>query len=128
MEISEKLDLVQKHVRASTKENARAEKSGMSDMFDAAGYVNAEQGHANLIEVEQYWLKYLSGGTKRVGEEEFANLLEDTDRFPGDFQRGLGNLIDAGKVRNLDAPRKRPKNPPHWKKEGERLELMDGAV
>ena len=84
MEISEKLDLVQKHVRASTKENARAEKSGMSDMFDAAGYVNAEQGHANLI--------------------------------------------DAGKVRNLDAPRKRPKNPPHWKKEGERLELMDGAV
>ena len=83
---------------------------------------------ANLIEVEQYWLKYLSGGTKRVGEEEFANLLEDTDRFPGDFQRGLGNLIDAGKVRNLDAPRKRPKNPLHWKKESERLELMDGAV
>lgn len=127
MEISEELDLVQKRVRASTKENAKAEKSGMDDMFGAAGYVNAEQGHANLNEVEQYWLKYLSGGAKRVGEEEFANLLEDTDWFPGDFQRGLSNLINAGKVRNLDAPRKRPKKPLHWKKEGERLQLMDGT-
>ena len=62
-----------------------------------------------------------------MGEEEFANLLEDTDWFPGDFQRGLGNLIDAGKVRNLDAPRKRPKKPLHWKKEGERLQLMEGT-
>jgi hypothetical protein len=127
MEISEELDLVQKHVRASTKQHARAEKSGMDDMFDAAEYVNAEQGHANLIEVEQYWLKYLSGGSKRVGEMEFANLLEDTDWFPGDFQRALRNLITGGKVRNLDAPRKRPKRPLHWEKEGERLQLMDGA-
>ncbi len=127
MEISEELDLVQKHIRASTKEHARAEKSGMNDMFGAAGYVNAEQGHANLIEVERYWLKYLSGGSKRVGEEEFANLLEGTDWFPGDFQRALGNLIAVGRVRNLDAPRKRPKRPLHWKKEGERLQLVDGA-
>jgi three-Cys-motif partner protein len=127
MEISEALDLVQKHIRASTKEHAKAEKSGMDDMFGAAGYVNAEQGHASLLEVEQYWLKYLSGGTKRVGEEEFANLLENTDWFPGDFQRALGNLINTGKVNNLDAPRKRPKKPLHWKKEGERLQLMEGA-
>jgi three-Cys-motif partner protein len=128
MEISEELDLVQKHVRAFTKEHARAERSGMNDMFGAAAYVNVEQGHASLIEVEQYWLKYLSGGTKRVGEEEFANLLEDTDWFPGDFQRALSNLITAGRVRNLDAPRKRPKKPLHWKKEGEQLQLVEGAI
>ena len=127
MEISEELDLVQKQVRASTKEHARAEKSGMEDMFGAAGYINAEQGHANLVEVEQYWLKYLAGSTKRVGEEEFANLLEKTDWFPGDFQRALGTLINAGKVQNLDAPRKRPKKPLHWKKEGERMQLVEGA-
>lgn len=127
MEISEDLDLVQKHVRASTKQHERAEKSGMDELFDAADYVNVEQGHANLIDVEQYWLSYLSNESKRVGEEEFANLLEDTDWFPGDFQRALGNLITAGKVRNLDAPRKRPKKPLHWKKEGERLQLMDSA-
>jgi hypothetical protein len=127
MEIPENLDLVQKRVRASTKQDARAEKSGMDELFDATEYVNAEKGHANLIEVEEYWLKYLSGGAKRVGEEEFANILEDTGWFPGDFQRGLGNLINAGKVRNLDATKKRPKKPLHWQKAGERLQLMDGA-
>lgn len=100
----------------------------MDDMFGAAGYVNAEQGHASLAEVEQYWLKYLADGPKRVGEEEFANLLEATDWFPGDFQRGLGNLINTGKVRNLDALKKRPKKPLHWKKEGERLQLIYGAI
>lgn len=127
MEISEALDLVQKRVRASTKEHAKAEKSGMDDMFGEAGYVNAEQGHADLIAVQQYWLKFLSGGTKRVREEEFANLLEDTDWFPGDFQRALGSLIAAGKVRNLDALKKRPKRPLHVEKEGERLQLTDGT-
>lgn len=126
MEISEDLDLDQKRVRASTKQLARKEKSGMNDMFGAEGYVNPEEGHASLSEVEQYWLTYLSGGTKRVGEDEFANLLEDTDWFPGDFQRALGALIDAGKVINLDAAKKRPKKPLHWEKKGERLKLVKG--
>ena len=125
MEISEDLDLVQKRVRASTMERARAEKSGMDDFFSAEAYVNAEKGHASLTEVEEYWRSYLSGGCKRVGEEEFANLLEDTSWFPGDFQRALGTLIDAGKVRNLDATKKRPKKPLHWEKQGERLELAE---
>ena len=62
-----------------------------------------------------------------IGEEEFANLLEETDWFPGDFQRALKHLIDAGKVRNLDAPRTRPKRPLHWAKGGERLELTEKA-
>lgn len=51
-------------------------------------------------------------------------ILEETDWFPGDLQSALGNLINAGKVRNLDAPRKRPKKPLHWDKD-ERLELME---
>lgn len=126
MEISEKLDLVQKQVRASTKQNTRAEKTGMGDFFDAVVYVNSEQGHASVSEVEQYWLKYLSGAAKQVGEDEFASLIEDTDWFPGDFQRALGSLINAGKVCNLDAPRKRPTSSLHWKKSGERLQITEG--
>jgi three-Cys-motif partner protein len=126
MEISENLDQVQKHVRASTKQNARIKKSGMGELFGPEVFVNAEEGHASLNEVEGYWLEYLAGGEQRVGEEEFANLLEDTDWFPGDFQRALGSLINAGKVRNLDATRKRPKKPLHWEKEGERLQLTGG--
>lgn len=125
MEISEALDLVQKRVRASTMQRARAEKSGMDDFFNAEAYVNPQEGHASLSEVEEYWRTYLSAGSKRVGEEEFANLLEDTDWFPGDFQRALGTLISAGKIRNLDASKKRPKKPLHWEKQGERLQLAE---
>lgn len=124
MNISEGLDQIQKHVRASTKQNVRAEKSGMNDLFGADSFIDSEQGRASLSEVEHYWLRYLAGGTKQVGEEEFANLLEETNWFPVDFQRALGNLIDEGKVRNLDAPRKRPKKPLHWEN-NERLQLVE---
>ena len=34
----------------------------------------------------------------------------------------------TGEVRNLDAPRKRPKKPLHWKKDGERLQLTKETV
>lgn len=129
MQVSESLDQVQKRVRASTKESARTEKSGMKDFFGPESFVNPEEGHAGVREVEKYWLNYLSkeaNGMRRVDEVEFAKLLEDTDWFPGDFQRALGSLIDAGKVCNLDAPRKRPKKPLHWEK-AERLQLMEGG-
>jgi len=125
MEISENLDQVQKHVRASTKQHARIAKSGTGELFGPEAFVDAEEGHASSNEVEAYWLKYLASGERRVGEEAFAKLLEDTDWFPGDFQRALGSLINAGKVRNLDAARKRPKKPLHWKNDGERLQLTE---
>ncbi len=124
MEISEKLGHMQKRVRASMKQNVRAEKSGMDDFFGAEVFVKPEDGHVSQSEVEQYWLNYLTGGTKRVGEEEFANLIEETDWFPGDFQRALVSLITADKVRNLDTPKKRPKQPLHWK-DADRLQLAE---
>ena len=126
MKISEGLDQVQKRVRASTKQIARAEKSRMDDLFGAASFIDSEQGRVSLSEAEQYWLRYLAGGTKRIDEAEFANMLEETDWFPADLQRALGSLIDAGKVRNLDAPRKRPKKPLHWEN-NERLQLVETA-
>jgi three-Cys-motif partner protein len=124
MEISQKLDYIQKRLRASTKQSARAEKSGMDDMFGNEPYVKPDDGHVSQSEVQQYWLNYLTGEAKRIGEEEFANLIEETDWFPGDFQRALLSLITAEKVRNLDAPKKRPKQPLHWK-DGDRLQLME---
>ena len=46
MEISEDIDLVQKQVRASAKQAARAEKTGIDDMFGDDTPVNADAGHA----------------------------------------------------------------------------------
>lgn len=127
MEISENLDQIQKRVRASTKQAARVTKSRQSEMFDESALVDLNAGDVDLTEVERYWMSYLSGGERRVGVDEFADLLEETDWFPGDLQRALARLIAAGRVRNLDAKRTRPKQPLHWKN-GERLTIVERSV
>jgi hypothetical protein len=123
MEISEKVDLVQKQVRASTRHRTRQKKSSMSDMFGADSLVDAAEDHAEPDEVDQYWREYLTKGPKVIGESEFADILEQTNWFPGDLQSSLTRLIEAGIVRNLDAPRRRPKKPLHFES-NERLDLV----
>ena len=126
MEISEKLDLVQKRVRVQTQQKRRIEKSGMLELFGADELVRNEEGHASPEEVEAYWRGRLSVEPRSFGWVEFAEMLEDTDWFPGNFQGALGNLIKAGVVRNLDAPRLRPKRPLHYES-GEHLQLIKDA-
>ena len=127
MEISEPIDLVQKQVRASTKDETREKKSGVRDMFGAESLVDAEEGHAERDVVDQFWREYLANGPRAVGVGEFADILEQTNWFPGDLQSSLVRLIDAGVLRNLDAPKKRPKKPLHWEK-NDRLQLVGGAT
>lgn len=75
-------------------------------------------------EVQQYWLRRLAGGPHRIGYAEFADMMEETDWFPADLQRALGDLIKAGRVRNLDAAGKRRTRFVHFDKDGERLEFL----
>lgn len=124
MQISENLQQIQKLVRASTKQVARVTRSGQNELFDESDLVDLESGNVGNEEVEAYWLNYLANGDKRIGEEQFAGILEETGWFPGDFQRALVRLIGAGAVRNLDAKGKRPKQPLHWK-DGERISLVE---
>lgn len=127
MAISEGVDLIQKRIRASTKDAARSAKTRTDDLFGAETFINNKDGHADEAVVMQYWREFLASGTvKTVGEEEFANILEATDWFPGDFQIALSRLIEAGEVENLDAKGKRPKKPLHWAGVGERLRLVGG--
>lgn len=127
MEISEGIDQIQKQVRASTKSAVRSAKTGMDDMFGSETFVDDKGGHADETAVLQYWRDLLAGGGARlIGEEEFANMLEETNWFPGDFQRALNLLVNAAEVENLDAKGKRPKKPLHWDGVGERLQLIEG--
>lgn len=124
MEISEKLESVQKLVRASTKQISRVERTGQSEMFNIGDFPEPSEPSVDIAEVEQFWLGRLSNDATTFGEAAFADLLEETDWFPGDLQRALGNLIDAGKVLNLDAERRRRSRFLHFeKKNGERLRL-----
>src|SRR3989344_1676470 len=125
MEISEALARIQKGVRAATKQSDRIKKTGQSELFSSGELPLVDEAKVSTNEVERRWLKYVSPQPKKVGCEEFADLLEETDWFPGDFQRALGNLITAGKVKNLDARGKRRKNFLHLDKGGERLQLAE---
>lgn len=125
MEISEDVDLVQKQVRAELRDAKRERETGMPDMFGTA--VDALAGRAGAADVDRFWLDYLAVEERRVDEKAFADILEDKDWFPGDLQASLVRLIDAGRVRNLDASRRRPTKPLHYK-DGDRLQRTgDGA-
>ncbi len=123
MEISEKVDPIQKQVRATTKQNKRILKSGQDELFPSHELIDEDEGHATPEEVEKFWLTKLSSSPQRFDSHKFADLLEETDWFPGDLQEALGRLIASGKVINLDARGKRRKHFLHYDKSGERLQL-----
>jgi len=108
MEASEKLDLVQKKVRALAKQDERIERSKQTEMFSAVEHISDVRSDIDLTEVKEYWLKLLTTLPKRFGTREFAEMLESTEWFPGDFQKAFSELAKEGKVRNLDAKRARP--------------------
>lgn len=123
MEASEKLDLVQKRVRALAKQDKRVQRNGQSEIFRADELISENGGDHDLTGVKEYWLTRIPSGRKYVGMHEFADMIEDTEWFPGDFQKALGELIKEGKIRNLDAKRPRPVNAINFKK-GETLERV----
>ena len=125
MEISETLDQIQKRVRAATKQTDRIKKTRQNELFSSDEFLHAVEDKVSMVEVERYWLKCLSPQPKKFGLEEFADMLEETDWFPSDLQRALGNLIVAGKVRNLDARGTRRKNFLHFDEGSERLQIME---
>jgi hypothetical protein len=130
MAISEKLDLVQKRVRAETQQRRRIEKTGTGELFGSDELIRHEEGHASTEEVERFWLAQLSEAPRSFGYAEFAAMLEETGWFPHDLQGALGNLIQAGQVRNLDADRKRRRRFLHYDAssgEGEALQLVKDA-
>jgi len=101
--ISEKLDLIQKKVRAQAKQDRRVEKSGQGEFPSAYTKIKYEDDKIGLSEVKDYWLSKLSYEPKRFGVVEFADMIEETDWFISDFQIAFKELYDECNVENLDA-------------------------
>ena len=76
MEISSRVDLVQRQVRAASKDALRQEKTGMGDLFGAESLVDRATGHAKPHDVDEFWRAFLADGPKRIGRGEFADILE----------------------------------------------------
>lgn len=118
MEVSDKLDIVQKRVRALAKQDERIGKSGQHELPHVlAGVQNlTEQAGTDLTEVKEFWLNRLSTEPKPFGIPEFAAMLEETGRFPSEFQKAFGELAADGKVRNLGVKRARTVNAVNFEK------------
>lgn len=115
MEESERLDLIQKRVRAQVKQEHRIDKTGQQELFASDANI-AKDDKVELSVVKEYWLRRLSYQPKRFGIDEFADMLEETGWFPSDFQKAFKELISEGRAENLDAKRRRPINAVHFEK------------
>ncbi len=116
MEASEKLDIVQKKVRALAKQDERVAKKKQMELFSADEHVTDERDGMDLSGIKAYWLDLLTTEPKFFGIRELANMLEDTEWFPGDFQKAFAALEKEGKAKNLNAKRTRPVNAVNFEK------------
>lgn len=122
METYEGADVLQGEVRAQIRDNKKLQKTGTIDLFsDHEPFIDDTALKANEPLIDAFWMSYI--GTQRsVDETGFANILEDTNWFPGELQASLLRLISRGKIRNLDALKPRSKRPLHFEASGgERL-------
>lgn len=123
MAIYERVDLVQRQVRAAKQIDARQQKTGVTDMFSADPQAAPADGRCSPENVEVFWRTYLAVGERRVSTADFGDILETTNWLPGEVQSSLVRLVKAGAVRNLDADAiKRRTRPLHFEK-SERLQL-----
>jgi len=117
---SEDLDLVQRKVRAMTKQETRIEKSGQEELFIAHEQVTEKDGHVDLSVVKEYWLSHLTKRPVKFDIERLADMMEETGWFANDLQQAFRELEKDDKVKNLDVKRARPVNAVNFEK-GERL-------
>ena len=111
-------------VRATVKQSRREKRTGQSELF-ADGDTAAEADkpdEARLRAIEEFWLKDLAAGPRQYNTYDFARILERNDWYSRELQQALVRLTERGLVHNLDAVRKRPKNPLNYRA-GETLAL-----
>lgn len=123
MDISERVDLVQRQVRVAKRIDVRQQKTGVPDLFGTDLQQEPADVRCSSEEVDSFWIRYLSAGERRVSTADFADILETTSWMPSDLQGSLVRLMKSGAIRNLDADAsKRRSKPLHYDK-AERLQL-----
>lgn len=116
-EASEKVDSLQKVVRAQSKLDSSEQRS----LFTAEEMVEHDSGvTANLGDVKAYWLTLLTNQPVQYDEARLAGMLEETGWLIRDFQDAFRELQAEKKVENLDGNPRRTKHPIHFN-ENERL-------
>jgi three-Cys-motif partner protein len=125
MDISERVGLVQRQVRAAKQIDVRQQKTGVTDMFGADPQPESADGRCSPDDVDAFWRRYLSAGERRIGTSDFADILETTNWLPGELQSSLVRLVKAGVICNLDADASRRRSKPLHFDKAERLQLTE---
>lgn len=110
MEASEQLDREQRKLRALARQSKKVKRSRQLELFPADRFVNDEPA-GDTTKAKEYWLAKLSNAPRRFGVAEFADMVEETGWFVGDFQKAFAELESEGKVRNLASSGIRTENP-----------------
>jgi three-Cys-motif partner protein len=103
MTVSEALDSIQAKVRSAAKLNKKTASIGTVDMFGIDADQPAVSRQADILRLEEYWLTLIGERPLTVDMHLFAHALCQTMCYPSELQAALKNLIDQGKVVNLDA-------------------------
>lgn len=123
MKASEQLDFIQRSARAQAKQEDRESRSHQMEMARASTYVQKKMWVAHA-DVKEYWMNKLSASPQFFGIDELADMLEETGWFESDFQAAFGELESEGRVKNLDAPRRRRTTYVHFDADGNRGERL----
>ncbi len=123
MDLSERVELVQRRVRAAKQIEVRQQRTGVADLFGTEPPLDPSDGRCGPDDVDAFWRRYLATGERRVGTTEFADILEATNWLPSELQSSLVRLVKAGAVRNLDADASKRRSKPLHFERAERLQL-----
>jgi hypothetical protein len=114
MEQSEKLDMIQPQLRAQAKFDRNIQQRGAAQTSLGLDHlmsgVSPTDDPFAVVDVKGYWLSKLSTVPKVFGLVEMVQLLSESGCYLSTLQQALGELIAEGRVKNLDAKRKRSKN------------------
>jgi len=124
MEISEKIDWIQRSMRAEVQRQDRIQRSGQLELPWTGTLARGDLNRPDIETVKNYWLQKLSIENRQFGTSELADMLEETGWFISDFQMAFKELENEGRVDNINSSRNRPKHPVHFGANRGRGELL----
>jgi len=124
IEESEKIDWIQRSMRAEIQRQDRIQRSGQLELPLMEGLASGDLNRPDIETVKNYWLQKLSTESRQFGTSELADMLEETGWFISDFQSAFKELENEGRVDNLNSSRSRPKHPVHFDANRGRGELL----
>jgi hypothetical protein len=126
---AEGMEIVQHITQQECRLRQQIQQSDTEDMFgdDVGVPLDNDEYSDNRMMAKKYLLDRLSKEPTLVDYEVWADFLEQSDLYPGDFQMAMKELVKDGQVKNIDADVSRRRKKiinPDWPNKSERWVLV----